>query len=683
MKKITLTLAAVLTIWMAGAQTLPWAPTGGPDAYGYTWRTSDDTNGPTFTWVDIISNGLGTEVTDLGDDNSQGFFNIGFDFQYYWVKHNQVCIGSNGYIHLGGSVCATISSGVDGVSGFPPTPTGPTGNGPGEPNDILAPFMADLSFASGANATTPNPGRVFYYSDVANKQFIVTFDQVPFWVPVATSPNEYEGVNTFQVILDGNDSTITFQYQIVAGDWAATYNNTTYPFVTGIENSTGGIGLMAPAQPVTTASKPVNNSAITFYPPANALINITDIGIRAVNNPTNSARFVPYPQTGIVNNYPLRALIANEGNVEVTADILVRATVTDTTRTGQPGTFLFTFDTIKGGLDVGEVAEVSFTQPFSPPRSGPLNFNVGLVNVNTIGDLNSTNDAKVAELVAVDTTGTEVLFDYSRDDFTPIFGSEFPTNFSFVNWTNNNDDSGLGIFVEPFSYPVNIEAIEMSLVDLNLVLQNPNCTPAEGVIVNIREAVPGSNLPGDILYTEKVPLTDITVAQAGQWSRIVMDSVITIDSLGFFVSFIQDDDCVVLVTETGSMGPFSNRTYEILGGTWANYRNASNNDAFLRAVVNLDNAVFTNVEPQLANLQRFEIFPNPNEGRFKVELELNKPSNVDLRIMDSYGRKVYAQALNQVSRFAQDLDLGELAAGVYFVQIMTNEGAEVRRVVIK
>ena len=53
----------------------------GPDAFGYTWLTSDDTNGPTFNWIDISTDG--TEVTGLADDNSVAFVSMGMDFHYY------------------------------------------------------------------------------------------------------------------------------------------------------------------------------------------------------------------------------------------------------------------------------------------------------------------------------------------------------------------------------------------------------------------------------------------------------------------------------------------------------------------------------------------------------------------------------------------------------------------------
>src|SRR6185503_1312750 len=50
---------------------------GGPDVFGYTWRDSDDPNGPAFDWVDIT--GIGTPITfATGDDANTTAIPMGF-----------------------------------------------------------------------------------------------------------------------------------------------------------------------------------------------------------------------------------------------------------------------------------------------------------------------------------------------------------------------------------------------------------------------------------------------------------------------------------------------------------------------------------------------------------------------------------------------------------------------------
>ena len=63
-----------------GVHHVGFAAAGGPDAYGYTWKDSNEPGGPAYQWIDITT--TGTQVTGLGDDNFAGPFGFidGFPF---------------------------------------------------------------------------------------------------------------------------------------------------------------------------------------------------------------------------------------------------------------------------------------------------------------------------------------------------------------------------------------------------------------------------------------------------------------------------------------------------------------------------------------------------------------------------------------------------------------------------
>src|SRR6185503_14069251 len=93
MKKFFTYLVLFLAGIAAQAQT-----SGGPDAYGYTWRNDADPNGPVFNWIDISTYPDVVVVTNLADDNIRGPFAMNIPFHYYWYDPATFWIGSNGYI---------------------------------------------------------------------------------------------------------------------------------------------------------------------------------------------------------------------------------------------------------------------------------------------------------------------------------------------------------------------------------------------------------------------------------------------------------------------------------------------------------------------------------------------------------------------------------------------------------
>lgn len=215
---------------------------GGPDAYGYMWYNSNDAQGPTYNWIDITTSG--TQVSGLSDDNAVPFITMSQPFHYYWSDYTEIKIGSNGWISFNN--IANIASCF---------PSIPTSGGSGD--NYLAPFMSDLIFGVGS-------GEVWYYDDIANSQFIVSYINVPWW---SSSAPGYVGSNTFQVILSSADSSITFQYQTLDGANFISSGSCPSYLKIGIENVTGNIGLEVYNNVVSG-----NNHAVRFEYPSLVII---------------------------------------------------------------------------------------------------------------------------------------------------------------------------------------------------------------------------------------------------------------------------------------------------------------------------------------------------------------------------------------------------------------------------
>lgn len=193
---------------------------GGPDSFGYVYRDSDEPDGPTFHWEDILS--VGTVVPMGGDDSNSGPWPIGFDFPFYGVTYSSFRVATNGFLSLSSTSTALVNS---------PLPD------PDAPHDLLAVFWDDLSFGG-----VPS---VIFHSDgerlIVQYQGVVRFGE--------TSPNSFEAILH-------RDGRIEYQYQSIS---------TPHPdsCTVGIQNAEGLDGL----QVIYNAPWVRSGLAVRFQPP--------------------------------------------------------------------------------------------------------------------------------------------------------------------------------------------------------------------------------------------------------------------------------------------------------------------------------------------------------------------------------------------------------------------------------
>lgn len=175
---------------------------GGPDAFGYSWKDSDDPAGPEFNWVDISA---GNEIF-LSDDSYASDIPIGFPFGYYGSVFENVNIMSNGWLSFVSDEF-WYPDVVPYYSEF-------------EYQGAIVPFGGDLY---------PEFGDVYYDTrgSAPNRQFIVQYDHVSW----CCSGPPYM---TFQVVLYEQGGGILFQYQDLENSW---------PQSVGISNDNNSIGL--------------------------------------------------------------------------------------------------------------------------------------------------------------------------------------------------------------------------------------------------------------------------------------------------------------------------------------------------------------------------------------------------------------------------------------------------------
>lgn len=500
MKRILYIFVSVFVFFNINAQT-----TGGPDLYGYTWKSNAHTvSPPAYSWFDISV--IGTAVTGLADDNFVGPFSC-TGFQYYWYPVTQFWIGSNGFISFSPQNIA---------SPFPATV--PLSSGA---NDWIAPLMGDLNFTG-----TGNTASCYYYANADT--VCVSFINVPFW---ANTASQYTGSNTFQVILNKVDKSITFNY-LSTNLGVGTLDN-----VVGIENNSGTLGLssLIDVMPTTATTR-------KFYYPTTVTYAVTDGGMNWNGNDNNAGYFIQ----ALYDTVSLSANVKNFGN-QYLGSFSVKDTILNSS-----GTALTTGTLTIPHLGAGIDTLVHFTNNFTAPSAGIYRFNTAVSGIT--GDMVMSNNYLQQEVIAVNPALPVMTLDYS--DGLP--------DGSGIGW--NGGDGGIAVYIEPPVYPAIIASSRFYI--------SANATVPVGFHAMIYDDDGINGGHGTLLDSVYVAPTSITT---GVYTTVLTStSNITIDSGGVYVLWLMDGPDINLARDLTL--PISRQTYEVVGGGWSGYRDLQTED---------------------------------------------------------------------------------------------------------
>ena len=513
--KTKLLLSTLIAIFICN---FSFSQTGGPDAFGYTWKNNTAAGGPVYTWKDI--KGVGTAITGLGDDNQKGPFSMGWSFRYYWSDYNKIWVGSNGWMSFQNNSVLPAA----------PIPAIPAA---GSPNNYLAPMSSDLTFTQTNSSAVPNAS-AWYWSNNTDT-LIVQYDSVPYWVGTPTNPG-YSGRYTFQVILSGVDSSITFQYKLTSAGTSA-YGMANEGLTTGIENSTGQIGLQ-----VLSNLFPTANTAVKFYYPNPVTYQVFDATPAWNQNTDDGGFFVS------ANGKPLKLKtdVANVGNQNL-GTIHVNGQLQDASYT----TVWTSSDSVTS-LAIGIDSLITYPATYNATTPGTYIYKSTSV---LSSDINSSNDITDAEMVVVDTTQSSIALSY--------YTTTSPT--TQTAWGGNG---GQGIYVEPPFYPAVISSLDFFVTGSGTVGYHQ---------AQILDDNGPANSPGTQLYLDSIAAA---ATVPGILNNIPVTKKIVILSGGVYVAYLENGDSLSAIGTDGIL-PLSNRNYEIIGGSWSSYRNNAVDDIMI------------------------------------------------------------------------------------------------------
>ena len=151
---------------------------GGPDPFGYTYKDTNEPDGPRFDWIDATD---GTPL-NLGDDGEIGV-SLPFPFTFYGTTSTNLCVGNNGGAIFNATTCDVPYNNGD---------LGSTTS-----NNLIAPFWDDIDSDTG-NVYVKTVGTAPY------RKFVVEWYNRPHYNNIGNA--------TFELILYEGTNNIKYQY---------------------------------------------------------------------------------------------------------------------------------------------------------------------------------------------------------------------------------------------------------------------------------------------------------------------------------------------------------------------------------------------------------------------------------------------------------------------------------------
>jgi hypothetical protein len=115
--------------------------------------------------------------------------------------------------------------------------------------------------------------------------------------------------------------------------------------------------------------------------------------------------------------------------------------------------------------------------------------------------------------------------------------------------------------------------------------------------------------------------------------------------------------------------------YKNLGGN--NYQvGAYSNIVYLRPSIVLG-------QDDIDKRAAISLFPNPSTGSFTLEFKAIQAQKANLTVVDLTGKVIFTQSLSDLNNGSQqNIELGEVASGVYIVQVQTEKGVYQQKITI-
>ncbi|MFV8357633.1 T9SS type A sorting domain-containing protein, partial [Flavobacterium sp. XS1P32] len=94
-------------------------------------------------------------------------------------------------------------------------------------------------------------------------------------------------------------------------------------------------------------------------------------------------------------------------------------------------------------------------------------------------------------------------------------------------------------------------------------------------------------------------------------------------------------------------------------------------------------AIATNLATNDFEFENFVLYPNPNNGSFKISFKPETNDEIKITIYDISGKNIYNKTFQNSGMFDQESQIKTISSGVYLVNIQNGENKMVRRILVE
>lgn len=180
----------------------------------------------------------------------------------------------------------------------------------------------------------------------------------------------------------------------------------------------------------------------------------------------------------------------------------------------------------------------------------------------------------------------------------------------------------------------------------------------------------------DYYISFMVFVLDAPVVNIGNDTSVCMNHVITLDAANNGASYVwsNNETSQTIMVDSAGMNDDNEKMISVT---------VSNDNCSIEDEILISFEDCSGIE-ELLSISNFNVYPNPNHGKFEIELNSMKNQEVQLEVYDLLGARVYSEVLSiPIGSYLKSIDLSTYPSQTYLLSLKTSESKIVQRVIIE